>query len=225
MSPCWRLIALAQMSGISRSTSSEVVRMLASRSVPMRDDGAVEVGHAELAQRLDVGGVGGDDVGELAATRPGRPSAGASMAEHLGAPAGRAARASELPKRPSPMTTTGSVRCVSQRWFSPRVVRSGGCARAARARRPRVSGPDPADEHQQRRAARCPRRGQVGGDAGGQPDGGERGDRLEQHPVQADAGSAPAARTWQPRPAPTLEQRDGERLALVLARACGGGRR
>jgi hypothetical protein len=33
--PCWRLIALAQMSGTSSSTSSEVVRMLAWMSVPI----------------------------------------------------------------------------------------------------------------------------------------------------------------------------------------------
>ena len=57
-------MALAQISGTPSSVRARTVSTLASMSVPMRDDRPARIVHAELAQRLLVGGVGLHHVGE-----------------------------------------------------------------------------------------------------------------------------------------------------------------
>ena len=57
---CDVLIAFAQTFLIPSSSSSEAVRMLASRSVPIAEHGPVELVDRQLPHRLLVGGVGLD---------------------------------------------------------------------------------------------------------------------------------------------------------------------
>ena len=63
--PCAAVIALATMRGTPSSERTDVVRMLASTSVPIATIGRPELGRADLRHGFRVGRVALDDVREL----------------------------------------------------------------------------------------------------------------------------------------------------------------
>src|SRR5688500_8399497 len=212
MVACWRLIALAQMSRISISASSAVVRMLASRSLPMATT-------TRLKSPMPISASASGSVESATTTWPSCPDSRCTMSGRLSTAstsvlprASSSARA--VPNRPRPMTATGSLWLANDGPLLGELVAAGALAQ----RQPGRQGerPDTADVHEQHQQ-RLPGGGDVGGDAGGQADGGEGGDDLEQHLVEGEVAEG-LHHERRERDDADGEQGDGQRLALVRGR-------
>src|SRR3954447_19113873 len=213
MRPWWALVALAQMSATSRSTSSEVTRMLSSRWSPMATTArwkspTPSCRNASMSVQSAVTAcVSCED--RSCTVRLTLSIASTSV------PCRSSSRAIALPNRPSPMTTTGSW-CVSANdrpLLGPLIVARTLAQGQRRRQRER---PQPAHEHQHDEHHLSSRR-ELRGDPRREPDRTERGEDLEEHAFEVLVAHPEHDERGRHREADT-EQGHGQCLALVGAR-------
>src|SRR3954451_24691477 len=177
---CW-LTALTQISPIPSSVSSAVVRMLASRSLPIATT-------ARVKSPMPISCSASMSVESAATIWPSCPDSrwtmsGRRSTARTSVPVRASSRASAVPNRPRPMTATGSLWLANDGPLLGKLVPLGTFPQ----RQPGRQGerPDAADVHEQDQQ-HLGGGGQAGGDAGEQTDRGERGHGLEQDPVETE---------------------------------------
>ena len=189
------------MFGIPKSTSSDGGQDAGLEVAADADDGPVEVGHAELAQRLLVGGVGDDARGSGRRRAP-APRRGSASMPRTSLPRRTSSSARERAEPAEADHDDAAVRAAclsSQRWVAPRVVRSGAARSRSASAEASVIGPS-RPMNISTISTSCPAARDVGGDAGGQADRAEGGDDLEQHLVQAERGDRQQHQRAEPSP-------------------------
>src|SRR5829696_7571506 len=177
MRPWGTVIALAQMSGTSRPASTEVVRMLASRSVPMPT--TARPNSPAPSWRMASSSVASASTtwvrtSALRCTLPGSASTPSTWW-----PRSIRVSARAVPNRPSPTTSTPSSGTLLANDRSFLRVAVAGLALAQGERGGQCNRAGAAEEHEQDEQV-LGRQGKLGGDPGGQPDRPEGRKRLEQ---------------------------------------------
>src|SRR5665648_229684 len=228
---CSGEIAFAQICGVPRSTRLPAIRTLASSDVPTP---TTATGNSFTPSWTRASGLV-----QSASTRGKRPvkcatTSGSRSAASTSWPRCSSVRAIEEPNRPSPITSTPPLRSRSLPGLGSRPANGAtGLGRSMSTNdRPLLGVPDhpapvaqrksrcqghgsrPTCEHQDGQHVLA-RVGQLPGQPGAEPDGTERGDRLEEHLVQALAGDLEQQEGGHQHHARTGDShRDGEPEAL-----------
>src|SRR3712207_2296782 len=214
MRPCFSLSALPQMSPTPSSLSASTVRTLASMSPPMPTTACAN-SWTPRRRRVPPSVVSAWTTWVRRSAQDCTSSASTSMPS-TSCPRRTSDSATAPPNRPRPITTTLSLRGDGA------LANDGALLRVAVRALPAAQreagrdgdGPDPPEEHQDHEDG-VAGRPEVGGDAGGQPHGGEGRDGLEQRVLQVEVGDGKEDEGGRPHEAHG-QQGDRQRLPLDL---------